>query len=196
MIIGITGPAAAGKDSVANYLVSKGFSHASLSNVIREEAKKRGVEFTRGNLIQLGNQLRDNFGGEYLAKLALKQAQGPGAKNLVLTSIRHPAELKFLKNANDFKLWQVTAPQDLRWQRAKNKPNSEDLGDFEEFKQWEEYEDSTDQDRQQLSVIASQADAEIINDKGLPELYRVIDELLEEEAYKLNSERISKIYPA
>jgi len=189
MIIGITGLSGAGKDTVAEYLEQKGFAHASLSDVIREEAENQGIEFTRENLIRLGNELRKARGGEYLAKGAVEKVQASGVKNLVLTSIRHPAELEFFRKLPDFKLWEVSAPQDLRWQRAKNKLNSEDVGDFEDFKKWESFENSKNENRQQLSAVGSKADAEIINDKSLAELHRVVDELLEEEIYKLNQEK-------
>lgn len=188
MIIGITGLSGAGKDTVAEYLEKKGFAHASLSDVIREEAEKRGMEFTRENLIRLGNELRKTRGGEYLASSAVEKSQASGAKNLVLTSIRHPAELAYLRKLPGFKLWEVSAPQDMRWQRAKTKINPEDIGDFAEFKKWEDYENSKEEGRQQLSAISDQADAEIINDKSVEELHRVVDELLEEEAFKLNPE--------
>lgn len=192
MIIGITGFSGAGKDTVAEYLAGKGFAKASLSDVIREEAGKRGMELTRGNLIHLGNELRQTLGGDFLAKKALERLRASGAQSWVLTSIRHPAELAYLRTLGNFKLWEVSAPQLLRWQRAKTRVNSEDEGDFEEFKKWEAFENSHNQDRQQLSVITESADAEIINDSSLEKLYRVIDELLEEDAYKLNVESKSQ----
>ncbi len=58
MIIGLVGRNAAGKGEAANYLKSKGFVYYSLSDAIREEAAKRGLEHSRDNLINLGNELR------------------------------------------------------------------------------------------------------------------------------------------
>ena len=68
MIIGLTGKNASGKGEVANYLKSKGFIYYSLSDVIREEATKRGLEHSRENLINLGNELREKFGPKHLAQ--------------------------------------------------------------------------------------------------------------------------------
>ena len=39
--IGVTGTLGSGKDTLAAYLVSKGFEHISLSDLIREELKKK-----------------------------------------------------------------------------------------------------------------------------------------------------------
>ena len=68
MIIGVTGSYASGKDSVAEYLIKKGFQHFSLSDEIRKELKKRKIKETRQNLIKLGNELRKKHGNEILAK--------------------------------------------------------------------------------------------------------------------------------
>jgi dephospho-CoA kinase len=58
MIIGITGPNASGKDTVADILEEKGFIHYSLSDILREELKKSNKEEIRKNLIKIGNELR------------------------------------------------------------------------------------------------------------------------------------------
>lgn len=68
MIIGLTGKNASGKGEAANYLKTKGFAYYSLSDALREEATARNIEHTRENLIRLGNQLRKEFGADYLGK--------------------------------------------------------------------------------------------------------------------------------
>ena len=68
MIIGLTGRNASGKGEAANYLKEKGFIYYSLSDVIREEATKRGLEHSRDILIKLGNELREKHGAGYLAE--------------------------------------------------------------------------------------------------------------------------------
>ena len=46
MIIGVTSTICAGKDSVADYLIKKGFVHISFSDYLRAELKKQGKEIT------------------------------------------------------------------------------------------------------------------------------------------------------
>src|SRR3989338_7331792 len=82
MILGLTGKNASGKGEAADYLKTKGFVYCSLSDVLREEATKRGLEHSRDNLIVLGNELRKKYGASYLAqqinnkiKQQLKNAQ-------------------------------------------------------------------------------------------------------------------------
>ena len=66
MIIGLTGKNAGGKGEVANYFKTKYFIYYSLSDIIREEATKRGLEHSRDNLIKIGNELREKFAPNYL----------------------------------------------------------------------------------------------------------------------------------
>ena len=47
MIIGLTGPNAAGKGEVARYLERRGFHYFSLSDEIRDEVRQRGLEISR-----------------------------------------------------------------------------------------------------------------------------------------------------
>jgi Dephospho-CoA kinase len=73
MIIGITGNIGAGKDTFAQHLVVKGFIHISLSEFIREEVVKRGLEMSRENLHNISNEMRKNFGADILARMAIKK---------------------------------------------------------------------------------------------------------------------------
>ena len=73
MIIGLTGKNGAGKTEVSQYLVSRGFEYHSLSDEIREEVKKRGMEITRDVLTEVGNELRSQFGAGVLAERVLRR---------------------------------------------------------------------------------------------------------------------------
>ena len=73
MIIGLTGRNGTGKTEVANYLKSKGFELISLSDILREEARKRNMDEKRDNLIKLGNEMRKKFGSGILAIKAIEK---------------------------------------------------------------------------------------------------------------------------
>lgn len=188
MLIGLTGSFAAGKDTVARYLTQKGFLAVSLSDLIRNELKARGLPITRENLIICGNDVRKNFGADEWARRAFSKAEASGAKKILLISIRNPREADYLKKVPGFKLWFVDAPIQTRYNRARNRARSDDFSSLDDFLAREKQENSPTPYNQQLSKVAELADAEIINDKSLSELYRIIDELLEEETYNLNLE--------
>ncbi|MCX6710044.1 MAG: AAA family ATPase, partial [Candidatus Woesearchaeota archaeon] len=94
MIIGITGPIGAGKGTVAEHLVKKGFKYYSLSDVIRQELKSRKEEPSRDNMIRTGNELRIRYGAGVLAEKTsewIKDEQKSGRRDLVVDSIRNPS---------------------------------------------------------------------------------------------------------
>ena len=71
MIIGLTGKNGSGKTEVSEYLKSRGFEYHSLSDEIRDEIRRRGLEITREVLIEVGNDLREKFGPGVLAERIL-----------------------------------------------------------------------------------------------------------------------------
>ena len=179
MIIGVTGKYCAGKDSVAELLQAKGFIHISLSNIIREEAHKRSMQDTRENLIALGNELRRKYGNSILALGALQQVDL--AKNYVITSIRHPAEVEFLKKQPLFTLLSVNAPQTIRWERMQQRQRNDNLQTFQDFQRWENQESSSqDTAAQQLNAVIALADKTLHNEDTLSHLQHELNKLLHE----------------
>src|SRR4051812_33810008 len=100
MIIGLTGRNASGKGEVAQYLKARGFTFYSLSDVLREELRKRKKIITRNNLIWLGNKLRDEKGPSVLADLILDKIQDD--HHYVIDSFRNPEEVKAFRRTKDF----------------------------------------------------------------------------------------------
>lgn len=178
MILGLTGSFASGKDTVARYLVKKGFFYHSLSDLIREELKKQGKAITRQNLIDTGNDVRKKFGAGEWAKRALAGIQQQKVKKSLVVSIRNPEEVTVLRQAGDFRLWFVDAPAEIRFQRTLKRRRSDDFKSFEEFLEKERKENSSDPHSQQLAKVFAMADVKIINDKDLESLYRILDKLI------------------
>jgi dephospho-CoA kinase len=176
MIIGLTGKNASGKGEVASYLVKKGFSYFSLSDILRVEAKKSGIEDTRENLIRLGNDMRKGQGFGILAKLTIKKLKG----NCIVDSIRNPEEVKELRNSKDFILVGIDAPIEIRFERAKKRGRVENAKNLSEFKAMEEKENLKNPENQQLDNCLKMADRVIINDGSLEMLHKKIDVLLGE----------------
>jgi dephospho-CoA kinase len=176
MIVGITGYLASGKDTVADILIKKGFNHYSLSDELRAILKERGVESTRENQQKIGNELREKYGSEYLAKRVIEKVTEPS----VITSIRSVGETSFLKNKG-MKLIFVDAPIELRYERIQNrKREGEGILSFEQFKAQEDFEKGSNSNSQQLHLVAEMADYTIINSGTLDELDSKIDKILEE----------------
>ncbi len=172
-LIGLTGTNGAGKGEVAGFLRKKGYGYVSLSDVIREELQARGLEASRDNLISCGNELRERFGPDILARRVATRIQGP----TVIDSIRNAAEVAFLRSLGDFILVAVDAPLELRFERTRKRGRNESASTLEEFRRKEEQEKSTRESGQQLEICLGLADLVIINDGSLQDLWKKLEEL-------------------
>lgn len=182
VILGLTGKNAAGKGEAASYLKAKGFIYYSLSDELREEATKRNMGHSRESLISLGNELREKFGPEYLAKKINEKIKNKknNIKNFVVDSIRSPFEAKELLKNKDSLLIGIDAPVGLRFQRMVERNRVGDAKTIEDFKRQEGRENTKNETSQQLNETFKLAGKAIINDGSLESLHEKIDELLEE----------------
>ncbi len=177
MIIGLTGKNAAGKTAVGEYLRTRGFECYSLSDEICEEIRRRGGEITREVLIQVGNELRNQFGPGILAeRILLKLEEG---RNYVIDSIRNPGEVQVLKKRKDFVLFYVDADQLIRFERSRKRGRESAAQTFDQFVQEEARElESKDPAAQQLLATQQLADYVVTNNGSLEELHRQLDALI------------------
>jgi dephospho-CoA kinase len=173
-LIGLTGTNAAGKGEVAAYLKTKGFEAFSLSDVIRDHLRKRGLDVTRDNLIAAGNSLRRRYGADILARRVMEKVCG----DAVIDSIRNGREVAFLRKQPGFVLAAVDAPVEIRFGRAKRRGRQESAATLEEFIAKERQEMTGGRAGQQLRRCLESADVTIINDGTLAELRRKVDQCL------------------
>ncbi len=179
MILGVTGFFAAGKDTVAEILTKKGFKHVSLSDMIREELRNRSEEITIPNLRRVGNELRENNGPGILGERAAVALAN--AKQAVVTSIRHPAEVEALRKLGNFAMLFVDAPVEIRFERSQGRAREGDPESLEEFIAQEKKQmESADANAQNLSACKDMADHVVNNDSSYGKLTEKIEKLLGE----------------
>jgi dephospho-CoA kinase len=178
MIIGVTGTNGAGKGTVVDYLVAKGFKHYSVSGRLAEEVRKRGLPVDRPQLRLMGNEMREKYGAEYPNKLFLEEAQKEGITDLIIESIR---SIKAAENIheNGGILLAVDADRKLRYERAVLRGSGKDKVDFDTWVTQEEVEwhNEVAHDMNVPGVIAL-ADYTLENKGTLEELHAQIDEVL------------------
>jgi dephospho-CoA kinase len=184
MILGVTGKNSSGKGEIANFLKSKGFIAMSLSDEIREEARKLNLELTRDNLRALGNKMREAEGNNVLAKRILQRVD-PN-RNYVLESIRNPAEVLELKSNPEFTLVAVDCPAKLRFARALERNRERDPLKFEDFMKNDLLEEGKDENgnvrkdsNQNIGECMRMAHFTILNDCDLGTLSERIKELMD-----------------
>ncbi len=177
MIIGLTGRNASGKGTVADWLVAQGFFYTSLSDAIRTWLTEQGLETSRDNLIYGGRTLRSQGGPGVLAVRTLQSL--PAGRDVVVDSIRTPAEVEALRTRPDFVLLEVFADERLRYDRLKARGRAGDAKDFDEFVRHEQAElTSSDSAGQQLVATADLADVRVDNGRQLQDLSADLQSLL------------------
>ena len=174
-LIGLTGTNGAGKGEAAAYFAAKGYACFSLSDVIREELARRGEPASRDNLIRTGNELRERFGADVLARRTVEKI-GPGGR-AVIDSIRNLSEIGYLRGQEGFVLLAIDAPAELRFARVSLRGRDESAADLEAFRTKEYLERRGGAAAQQLEACMAAADRLIINDGTLPEFHRRLEEV-------------------
>lgn len=179
MILGLTGRNGSGKGLAADYFIGQGYLYVSLSDILREEARRRQMEVTRANLYALGNELRRKHGPGVLAERTLEKLRG--RSQVVVDSIRHPDEVRALRRGiPGFRLICIEAPPEVRFERMKSRGREKDPQTLEAFRALEEQEGhSANPADQQLAAVLEQADIVFRND-GTPrqlfeQLVRVVN---------------------
>ncbi len=126
MIIGLTGSMGAGKGEVVKILQKLGFQYVTLSQMVREEARERGVPEEREKLMEVGNEMRRREGTGVLAKRALKKIQTSGHGLWVVDGIRNPAEIEALKEGQNVHIVGLSAPRELLVERILKRKRKSD----------------------------------------------------------------------
>ncbi|HTO70390.1 MAG TPA: deaminase [Myxococcota bacterium] len=182
MKIGVAGPNASGKGEVVRLLERRSFYRASLSDAIRADLARDGLEPTREHMIERGKRLRERFGAAVLAERVARSL--PSDRNHVIDSIRHPAEAEALRAGGDFALFWVDAAPELRFERSRARGRAGDGDDFPRFQELERRElASADAGGQQLLAVRELADVVLTNDGSLAELEAQVEEALRDRLF-------------
>ena len=175
LVIGITGRNCAGKDTVAKALTARGFESYSLSDVLREELRRRGDEITRPALIALGNELRAAEGPGVLARRVQALMK---TDRVALVSVRNPTEVETLRELPHFVLLGVDAPVAVRFARETSRGRESAPATLEAFMELEERENTADPNAQQLDATMALADHVLMNDGTLAAFEAEVADLL------------------
>lgn len=184
IFLGLVGPIASGKGVLVEHLKTLGFDSYSLSDVVRAEAKLRGLKIEREVLQNVGDDLRKTWGGQVLAQKILELVTDT-SKNIVFDSIRNPSEINYFRHLLDIRIIGVDAPVEKRiaWYQERAKLRGEDNPDMSVFIQ------SSLRDRgvgqiatgQQVDKCLEMSDIKLINGGMKKEITHELDEYLSRE---------------
>lgn len=180
LIIGLTGPMGSGKGEVVKILQEKGFFYVTLSDIVREEARKRGVPEERSQLMEVGNSLRANEGVGVLAKRSLIKILASDKDKWIVDGIRNPAEIEELRKTENVFIVGITAPREVLVERIMGRGRAGDAVLREEIikKMDREWGKGEPEGGQQVGKCMGMVDFIIENIGGLEELKKKIEECL------------------
>ncbi len=148
-MIGVAGTNGSGKDAIGHILAEHyGFLFITVTDLLREECRKRGIPVERENLRLVSAEWRRQYGTGVLVDKAVEAFRSlPDADRytgLVIASLRNPGENDRVHELGGTMLWADADPK-VRYERVQKNAASrgraeEDTKTFEEFMAEEEAE--------------------------------------------------------
>lgn len=173
-IIGIAGTNGSGKDTVGRIIAEEyNFLFISVSDLLREEARKRNLPVTREVLRTISAEWRREFGLGVLVDKAVEAWKSHGDKyaGVVACPMRNLGEAQHLKDLDGTLIW-VDADPEVRYRRIRSANRGradEDDKTYEEFLAEEQAEMNHPPggDEATLNVLAVKQISDFsINNKG------------------------------
>lgn len=152
-IIGIAGTNGAGKDTLAELRLERQNARlTSLSDILRAEATKRGLNHARENLSSISTEWGRSFGAGALSLMTIRNywdTHTDEETGLSIVSVRRPAEAEVIQSEGGSVLW-VDAPRKVRYQRILDRLRKSgritDAVSFKEFRAQEDREMNPESD--------------------------------------------------
>ncbi len=179
-VIGLVGLPGSGKNEVAKYLNEMGFEYFSLSDTLRNILSYLEMNHKRKPLEDIGDILRENLGGEVLARGTKLQIDKVVNQNCVVDGIRNPAEIKFLRDQLGAKIIGVTINSEKMFKNIKDRDRPGDPKSLEEFEKMVARELGVGESESGLQVekCLEMADFVIENNGTVEDLRKDINKIL------------------
>ena len=183
-IIGFVGMPGSGKSVASKVAFEMKIPIVVMGDVIREEARRLGLEPTDQNLGRVGNSLREKEGPFAIARRCLEKIEtlGEGGSPpivVVIEGIRSKEEVDFFREkSSDFRLIEIWVPDDIRMRRIAARGRSDDFCGADP-KEAMDKRDAREMGWGMGDAIKS-ADTRIENDESLEDLKEKVREVLQE----------------
>lgn len=174
MLIGITGPTGAGKDTAAEYLSSLlKIPHISGGDTLRKMLSQAGLDPIKTAIGDFGTFLRTHYGSDIVIKTAITNTS---TKEIIFSGFRAPVEAQAIHDLGG-KIIYIDAPTDARYLRVANRHKTHEVTDMGTLKQIDQQEHASNHPlAERLNDVRDMADVVIVNDQDLASLYKKLDD--------------------
>ncbi len=193
-VIAFVGLPLSGKSTAAKVAEEMGIPVVCMGDVVREEARRRGLPQTDENLGRIAEELRRKEGMDAIAKrcIPIIREKGKELGVVVVDGIRGIAEVERFKKefGDDFVLINIEAPLEIRFERALKRRRSDDISSVEELKRRDERELSWN-----MGEAMKMANFTIENVGGLEEFKEKVRGILEQLTKRVEVEIETDVHP-
>jgi dephospho-CoA kinase len=174
LVVGLAGMPGAGKSIIVRFARKRGYRVHVMGDVVREEAKKQGLEANPENLGRIMLKLREKEGSAVISKRCVTEIKRTSCNKVIVDGIRSLDEtIEFRKHFPKFCLVAVHSSPETRFKRVCNRLRSDDSKNREVF---------NERDVRELSVglgnVIAMAEYMIVNEGRLEVLKAKAGEIL------------------
>lgn len=179
-LIALVGQPGSGKDAAAEYISKNfGFRHIPSGNILRDYINENHLgPLTRENLQKVVTKLRVEKGNDILVRLAMA---GLSNGRLVISGLRHPDEIKYIKDSGG-KVVAISADPDVRYQRSKHRNREGDKITLEEFSKLVQNENQGG--AWNITKAMKESDYTVENNGSYKQLLNALDDVMKTLGYK------------
>jgi len=178
IILIITGLPGAGKTAASSHIRKTGIPVFLTGDVIREEMKKRGMEFNNANSERVAVEVRKEHGMDYPSRKTAEKIEKLDEELVCVDGPRDMYEIRYFARIAMVMIAIIKSPDRVRYQRLVRAGGYKKPKSYEEFL-WRANEELK---RGMKEVIGTREYEKhvIINDSTKEEMYKKIDILIEE----------------
>ncbi len=174
IVIGFCGLPGSGKSTVLKAIEDLGII-ITMGDVIRNEARARGIEPIDENLGKIAQELREDFGPEIIAEKCVALIKSLESKVIFIDGLRSIAEVKTFRNSWKFPIVAVIIDDIIRIERLSNRGRPDDPKNLEE---------QTERDQREITFglndVINSANYKINNNITKKEVQKKARELIQE----------------
>ncbi len=177
LIVGFVGEIASGKGTACDHIINQyQAGYFRFSTILRDILDRLHLEQSRQNMQKLSTTLRQSFNEDLFAKVIAEDVQSDNNQIICVDGIRREADIKYLKELPNFHLIHISANEQTRFERIKNRSENPD----DKNKSFDQFQKDQQQETElTIPFIIAKAEYKIDNNGEKEILFQQLDDLIE-----------------